>query len=279
MKMVRVISSGFSTPRSRHSSGEDMIDRFAALKAISALNELDKHYDENSNEIKDRTLVIALDTDTNDSFSGVDSEEDFKGAKRATGANANQPDIVKRKQRRRERNKVSAQNYRVRRREQSAAAEKTLETLEARHKELLEAVRHLEAEKHIVEDYLKSCVKIPWCPYHHPCKPINCSPPNSNIIPQSPPNANIVPQSPPNGNIAYPSGSGSGSCDNSAAVSLLMGLRGNDNMPSGVRMTEHMPGSMSVKPGIPLSMRIGNDMSLRMSEVSPTMESSGSLVS
>ena len=35
-----------------------------------------------------------------------------------------QNDVVKRKQRRRERNKVSAQNYRQRRREQSAVAEK-----------------------------------------------------------------------------------------------------------------------------------------------------------
>ena len=89
--MVRIISSGFSTPRSRHSSGEDMIDRFAALKAISALNELDsKHFDENSNEVRERTLVIDLETDTNDSFSGVDSEEDLRGIQGATGTTTNQ---------------------------------------------------------------------------------------------------------------------------------------------------------------------------------------------
>lgn len=254
-----------------------MIDRFAALKAISALSELDKHYDENSNEIRDRTLVVALDTDTNDSFSGVDSEDDFRGAKGATGSNANQDNVVRRKERRRERNKVSAQNYRQRRREQSTAADKTLETLEAQHKDLLEKVRHLEAEKHIVEDYLKSCVKIPWCPYHHPCKPINCSPPNANIVPQSSPNANGATPSPPNANIVFPSGSGS--CDNRGALGMIMGMRGNDNMPSGVRMEERMPGSMRVESGMPLSMRVGSDMSLRMSGVSPTMESSGSLVS
>ena len=68
-----------------------MIDRFAALKAISALNELDsKHFDENSNEIRERTLVIDLETDTNDSFSGVDSEEDLRGIQGATGTTTNQ---------------------------------------------------------------------------------------------------------------------------------------------------------------------------------------------
>ena len=67
-----------------------MIDRFAALKAISALNDLEKQYDENSNEVKDRTLVIALDTDTNDSFSGGDSEEEHKGAQGASGSTTNQ---------------------------------------------------------------------------------------------------------------------------------------------------------------------------------------------
>lgn len=87
--MVRVISSGFSTPRSRHSSGEDMIDRFAALKATTALADLDKRYDENSNEIRDRALVIAVDTDTNDSYSGLDSEEELKGAQGATGTHTN----------------------------------------------------------------------------------------------------------------------------------------------------------------------------------------------
>ena len=63
-----------------------MIDRFAALKAISALNDLEKQYDENSNELKDRTLVIAVDTDTNDSFSGWDSDEEHRGLGAASGS-------------------------------------------------------------------------------------------------------------------------------------------------------------------------------------------------
>ena len=75
--MVRVISSGFSTPRSRHSSGEEMIDRFAAMKALSALNEDDKMY-MYKESCGSGNLVIDSNTDTNDSFSGADSEEEVK---------------------------------------------------------------------------------------------------------------------------------------------------------------------------------------------------------
>ena len=68
-----------------------MIDRFAALKAISALNELQsKQLDENSNEIRERTLVIDVETDTNDSFSGLDSEEDRRDIQGAKGSTTNQ---------------------------------------------------------------------------------------------------------------------------------------------------------------------------------------------
>lgn len=77
--MVRVISSGFSTPRSRHSSGEDMIDRFAAMKALSALSDDEKH---SKDEFTKKTLVIDCNTDTNDSFSGPDSDEEARVVKR-----------------------------------------------------------------------------------------------------------------------------------------------------------------------------------------------------
>lgn len=161
--MVRVISQGFSTPRSRHSSGEDMIDRFAAMKALSALDE-EKH------QIKEnygcKPLVIDCNTDTNDSFSGLESEEDTGASCAAKDLQNNNtlcqdPGVMKR-ERRRERNKLSAQSYRQRRRQQNHAAQKTLESLEAHNKSLLEKVRQLEAEKHIVEDYLRSCVRVPW---------------------------------------------------------------------------------------------------------------------
>lgn len=315
--MVRVISSGFSTPRSRHSSGEEMIDRFAALKAISALNELQsKQFDENSNEIKERTLVIDLETDTNDSFSGLDSEEDRRDIQGATGSTTNQNDVVKRKERRRERNKVSAQNYRVRRREQSAAAEKTLEQLEVQNKDLLEKLRHLEAEKHIVEEYLKSCVKIPWCPYHHPCKPTNSqpphpSPPHTHILPPKHidgingnllPITNPLPLSSSDGSMESSSGSGlDNACamdmsvtrlDNAGAVgtstggididnasATSMGIFENNNMPLAMRKQTPVHNSMSVGPRMLMNMRVGGDMSLRMSGISPIPESSGSSVS
>ena len=51
------------------------------------------------------------------------------------------------------------------------------------HKDLLEKVRQLEAEKHIVEEYLRSCVRVPWCPYHQPTSPHCCKNPT---IPEEP---------------------------------------------------------------------------------------------
>lgn len=73
--MVRVISQGFSTPRSRHSSGEEMIDRFAAMKALGALQD-----EESTHSLKHdfvtKHLVIDCCTDTTDSFSGMESEDD-----------------------------------------------------------------------------------------------------------------------------------------------------------------------------------------------------------
>lgn len=184
--MVRVISQGFSTPRSRHSSGEEMIDRFAAMKALGAL-----HDDENNKlmvkeETVTKSLVIDCNTDTNDSFSGVDSEEDSRLCNRTKDLQNNntlhQDPVVLKRERRRERNKLSAQNYRQRRRQQNSQAQKTLESLESHHKALLEKVRHLEAEKHIVEEYLKNCVRVPWCPYHQPASPANSDNTNNNQI-------------------------------------------------------------------------------------------------
>lgn len=186
----------------------------------------------------------------------------------------------------------------------------TLESLEAKNKDLLEKVRHLEAEKHIVEEYLKSCVKIPWCPYHHSCRPYNCTPTphntnlppktfngnTGNMLPRIPSNGNILPLTPPHIkmeshsvsglNNTGPDGiSGSGldnagavgipgsGLDNAGAMGMSMGVLNNNNMPLGMRMEERMESSM------PLSLPVGSGMSLRMSRVSPTIESSGSSVS
>lgn len=151
-----------------------MIDRFAAMKALSAYNENDKtcHYSDNLNA---KPLVIDCNTDTNDSFSGLESEEDSRmharEGKLTESGNELQDLVLVKKERRRQRNKLSAQSYRQRRREQTSTAQKTLESLEAHNKFLLEKVRHLEAEKHIVEEYLRSCVKVPCRPYLSPCHP------------------------------------------------------------------------------------------------------------
>ena len=189
-----------------------------------------------------------------------------------------------------------------------------MEQLEIQNKDLLEKLRHLEAEKHIVEEYLKSCVKIPWCPYHHPCKPTNSTPdhtppPHTHILPHKPidgingnvlPQSNALPLASSNGNVESPNGSGlDNACamdmslsglDNAGAVgttsgggidnasAMPMGIFGNNNMPLVTRKQKLVP-SMSVGPRMPMDMRAGVDMSLRMSGISPIPESSGSSVS
>jgi hypothetical protein len=82
-KMVRVISQGFSTPRSRHSSGEEMIDRFAAMKALGALNDDENNKQCLKNECVTKSLVMDCNTDTNDSFSGLDSDSDSRACSQA----------------------------------------------------------------------------------------------------------------------------------------------------------------------------------------------------
>ncbi|KAK3606653.1 hypothetical protein CHS0354_037541 [Potamilus streckersoni] len=180
--MVRVISNSFTTPRSRHSSGEVLVDQMTAEKAVTALN-CTGHRSRFSPYPMDRDemhMEMNCDTDssTNDSFSGGESDLDKRGdanlGEEALEMEMNEGEAMKekrRKMRRRERNKVSAQAYRQRRKEQNNIAQKMLDALEANHKMLLEKVRHLEAEKHIVEEYLKTCVKIPWCPHHISCPP------------------------------------------------------------------------------------------------------------
>ena len=190
----------------------------------------------------------------------------------------------------------------------------TLEQLEVQNKDLLEKLRHLEAEKHIVEEYLKSCVKIPWCPYHHPCKPTNSppphtSPPHANILPPKAvdgingnvlPLTNPLPLSSSDGNMESQTGSGlDNACamdmslnglDNAGAVGtsgggldnadgMPMGIFWNNNMPLVMRKQKPVPNSMSVGPRMLMNMRVGGDMSLRMSGISPIPESSGSSVS
>ncbi|WAR18896.1 hypothetical protein MAR_000734 [Mya arenaria] len=160
--MVRVISQGFSTPRSRHSSGEEMIERFAEMKATGT------SFDDKQtlkDDLSPKPLVIDCNTDTNDSYSGQDSEDDGRCFRRD-----------------RENNNVHPYQ--------------SLESLQVHNKNLLDQVRQLEAEKHIVEEYLKSCVRVPWCPFHRasPSPHHHCTP----TIPEHEPIQPIVqPISPP----------------------------------------------------------------------------------
>lgn len=71
-----------------------MIDRFAAMKALSALSDDEKH-EKVDKHLKDefvpKTLVIDCNTDTNDSFSGQESEEECRSLKRDAENNLLQP--------------------------------------------------------------------------------------------------------------------------------------------------------------------------------------------
>lgn len=110
-----------------------------------------------------------LDIKTNKLIIDEDGQSDIKQQKE-----------LKRKERRRERNKLSAQAYRQRRKAQTTSQEQTLLDLEKHHKELLLKVSRLEEEKRFVEDFLKKHVKIPWhwpqhtYPYPCPCPNTNC---------------------------------------------------------------------------------------------------------
>jgi len=123
--MVRIISQNFSPPRSRHSSGEtdkDLAERtkaaFASLgaKKIGGLLKSFEHLEYESSS--DSFWDSELDGDHSEQRSSAPGSE-------IGDVNGNQPseksDVhSKRKERRRERNKLSAQAYRIRKRHQSA---------------------------------------------------------------------------------------------------------------------------------------------------------------
>lgn len=268
-----------------------MIDRFAAMKALSALHDEDKHH---LKEIyAGKPLVIDCNTDTNDSYSGVDSEED-SGASCAAkdlqnnNAECQDPSVMKR-ERRRERNKLSAQSYRQRRRQQTSVAQKTLESLEAHNKALLEKVRQLEAEKHIVEDYLRSCVRVPWSPQKQTtaAPPCTSAETNSNLDQLNASNNNInintsatnkqdmcctQPCSSTPACALVPSTSGAGSFSSFVAPGpssfLHSGLNCNINKPDNFRF---YPDECKAEP-LNMVMEKNNNMPLRMSGVSMATE-------
>ncbi|KAK6181031.1 hypothetical protein SNE40_008975 [Patella caerulea] len=71
--------------------------------------------------------------------------------------------IQRRKERRRERNKLSAQAYRQRKREETQNQDKVVTDLEEQQKRLQEQVAKLEHEKVCVETFLRNCFhSVPW---------------------------------------------------------------------------------------------------------------------
>lgn len=138
--MVRVISEKlFSPPRSRHSSGET-VDKELAARAVEALSSLDsKRF-----ELSDYESSSDSHWDSEVDVDG-DSQESFRFG--PSDGSVGSEDIVKRrKERRRERNKLSAQAYRMRRRELSVKTQNVLSTLEEENTRLKDQVCNLQQQ-------------------------------------------------------------------------------------------------------------------------------------
>lgn len=136
----------------------DVIDAAMANRAAGALNA----HNEDSNFSTD------FNSTGTSSDSGSFSDTDSLCIAEAD-PNVNLKEVIEMKrQRRRERNKVSAQNYRQRRRAQNSSQNQILADLEKRHHELLEMVRNLEEQKSIIEGLIKKKAKIPWPWGYHP---------------------------------------------------------------------------------------------------------------
>uniref|UniRef100_A0A2C9LYU8 BZIP domain-containing protein n=1 Tax=Biomphalaria glabrata TaxID=6526 RepID=A0A2C9LYU8_BIOGL len=150
--MVRVVSQNFSPPRSRHSSGDT--DRDLAERTNLALSSLGRkkcdlpEYESSSDSFWDSELD-GEHYDTVVSESGENSQ-DING-------NAKSDVQSKRRERRRERNKLSAQAYRMRRRTQNVKEQQELMHLEAENKRLHKLVEALEKKKEDARQRLRGC--------------------------------------------------------------------------------------------------------------------------
>ncbi|KAH9519015.1 hypothetical protein Btru_008914 [Bulinus truncatus] len=149
--MVRVVSQNFSPPRSRHSSGDT--DRDLAERTNLALSSLGRkkcdlpEYESSSDSFWDSELD-GEHYDTVVSESGENND-----------INGNEKSDVqsKRRERRRERNKLSAQAYRMRRRTQNVKEQQELMHLEAENKRLHKLVEALEKKREDARLRLRSC--------------------------------------------------------------------------------------------------------------------------
>ncbi|KAL5009167.1 hypothetical protein ScPMuIL_014748 [Solemya velum] len=161
--MVRIISQNFLPPFQRLANRNDveLIDHALANRAVRTVA-VPAHQEQHP-------LFENCDTDTNESYCDSDDQIVPQGpsGEGSSGEGSdnycgNTQKTEKRKERRRQRNKMSAQAYRQRRREQSSAQQKILETLEGQNKALLQKLKSLEDEKCLVEECLKKYAKLPW---------------------------------------------------------------------------------------------------------------------
>lgn len=160
--MVRVISEKFlkSPPRSRHSSGETL-DKELAARAVEVLSSLNS-----------RRLELSDCESSSDSHWDSEVDVDADGAESTTsrdqcidGEKKEGTDILrKRTERRRERNKLSAQAYRVRRKEQDAKKQTVLKTLQEDNTRLKLTVQNLEEELKKMRRFLTSTPMRATCP-------------------------------------------------------------------------------------------------------------------
>lgn len=142
--MVRIVSQNFSPQRSRHSSGETdkyLADRASLALGLSGLGKkrLDLPECESSSDSFWDSELDGEHHDTVYSECGEDNN-DINGNETLKKSNAQS----KRKERRRERNKISAQAYRQRRRSQNMKEQQELHDLETENKRLHQLVETLQ---------------------------------------------------------------------------------------------------------------------------------------
>lgn len=190
-KMVRFVNQNFAmnfnfqnennnTGLTSGSGGDkEFIDQDLAKKAVQAvLSQRGMHLDNGyQTESGGESSCYTSESESMESEASEGEHSENKD-KRLIIDEDGQSDIkqqkdLRRKERRRERNKLSAQAYRQRRKAQTTSQEQTLLDLEKHHKELLLKVSRLEEEKRFVEEFLKKHVKIPWHwpqhTYSYPC--------------------------------------------------------------------------------------------------------------
>ncbi|KAK3093035.1 hypothetical protein FSP39_010334 [Pinctada imbricata] len=158
---------------------EGVIDRKAAMDAVQAMQGGD---DSNFSADFNFSNFSGSNSESGSSTYSSDSDEQSKltiDEDKCLDNYDPQEKVEKRRARRRERNKICAQAYRQRRRQQDASQKESLEDLLKRNKELLKQVKDLEEQKSIIEGLILKKAKIPW---HWPYHPTPYHPTTSTVL-------------------------------------------------------------------------------------------------